>query len=50
MNRLVRMVILMVGMLGAYTALAAPVLPAPDGGPLPLCDPAKKCTKGPGQQ
>ena len=43
MNRLIRMVILIVGLLGAFTAMAAPVLPAPDGGPLPLCDPHRNC-------
>ena len=37
MQRAIRMLILMVGLAGAYVAVAAPMLPAPDGGPIPLC-------------
>jgi hypothetical protein len=38
MKRAVRMLFLMVGMLCAYTALAAPAVPAPeDGAPIPSC-------------
>lgn len=45
MKRAVRMLILMVGLIGVYEALAAPTMPAPDGGPLPMCNPktTKKC-------
>lgn len=37
MKRAVRMLFLMVGMICAYTALAAPVAPAADGAPIPSC-------------
>ena len=37
MQRAIRMLILMVGLAGAYVAVAAPMLPAPDGGPIPTC-------------
>jgi hypothetical protein len=38
MKRAVRMLFLMVGMICAYTALAAPVVPTPeDGAPIPKC-------------
>jgi hypothetical protein len=38
MKRAVRMLFLMVGMICAYTALAAPVVPVPeDGAPIPEC-------------
>jgi hypothetical protein len=37
MQRAIRMLILMVGLAGTYVAAAAPMLPAPDGGPIPVC-------------
>jgi hypothetical protein len=38
MKRAVRMLFLMVGMICAYTALAAPVVPVQlDGAPIPAC-------------
>ena len=37
MKRAVRMLILMVGLVCTYVAVAAPVLPVPDGGPIPVC-------------
>jgi len=37
MKRAVRMLILMVGLVCTYMAAAAPMLPAPDGGPIPVC-------------
>jgi hypothetical protein len=46
MKRVIRMLLLMVGLVCAYEAIAAPMLPAPDGGPIPLCNPWKGC--GPG--
>jgi hypothetical protein len=46
MKRAIRILILMVGVVGACSALAAPLLPAPDGGPIPMCNPKNpKCTK-----
>jgi hypothetical protein len=39
MKRAVRMLILMVGLVCTYTAFAAPAFTAPDGGPIPLCNP-----------
>jgi hypothetical protein len=44
MKRAIRMLILVVGLVGVYEAVAATV-PAPDGGPLPMCNPktTKKC-------
>lgn len=45
MKRTIRMLILMVGVVGACSALAAPLLPS-DGGPIPMCNPKNpKCTK-----
>ena len=37
MQRAIGMLILMVGLFGTYLAAAAPMLPAPDGGPIPTC-------------
>jgi len=39
MKRTVRMLILMVGLLLAYTAIAVPAVPALDGAPTPICPP-----------
>jgi hypothetical protein len=40
MKRMVRMLILMVGLFVAYSAVAAPTVPAPeDGGSSPICPP-----------
>jgi hypothetical protein len=46
MKRAVRVVILMLGLVGTYVAVAAPRVPAPDGGPIPMCPPKKgpNCT------
>lgn len=41
MKRAVRILLLMVGMVCTYVSVAAPVVPAPDGGPIPLCPPRK---------
>jgi hypothetical protein len=48
MKTALRLVVLMLGLATAYVAVAAPMLPAPDGGPLPLCNPKTGC--GPGQK
>ncbi len=45
MKRAVRMFILMLGLACAYVAVATPMLPAPDGGPIPLCNPDRGCRK-----
>ncbi len=37
MKRAFRVLILMLGLVGTYVAAAVPSVPAPDGGPLPLC-------------
>jgi hypothetical protein len=39
MKRAIRMLFLMVGLVCTYVAVAAPMLPAPEGGPMPLCNP-----------
>jgi len=45
MKYAIRVLVLMVGVVGACSALAAPMLPS-DGGPIPMCNPANpKCTK-----
>jgi hypothetical protein len=45
MNRAIRMLVLAVGVMGAISALAAPLMPVSDGGPIPMCSPKKpKCT------
>ena len=38
MKNAVRLVVLMLGLVTTYVALAAPMLPAPDGGPPPTCN------------
>jgi len=43
MNKLIRVVVLVVGLASAYAALAAPLTVAPDGGPMPLCRPNYPC-------
>jgi hypothetical protein len=43
MKNVIRLVVLMLGLATTYVALAAPMLPAPDGGPLPLCNPKTGC-------
>ena len=45
MKRRVRALILMLGFVSAYAVAAAPRVPAPDGGPLPMCPPSRGCTK-----
>ena len=46
MKRAVRMLFLMVGLVCTYVAVAAPIVPSFDGGPIPLCNPAKRdCPK-----
>jgi hypothetical protein len=48
MTRSIRALILMLAIVGTYAAAAVPRVPAPDGGPLPLCPPKKgpNCTLG----
>ncbi len=48
MTRAVRVLIVVVGLIGAYVTVAAPVVQAFDGGPIPLCNPDNpgKCLKG----
>lgn len=46
MKRAVRLLIVVVGLIGAYVTVAAPVLQAFDGGPIPMCNPENpKCVK-----
>lgn len=46
MQRAVRMLIVLVGLIGASLTVAAPLLSAFDGGPIPMCNPANpKCGK-----
>ncbi len=40
MKNVVRFVVLMLGVLSTYVAIATPAVPAPDGGPIPLCRPS----------
>ena len=42
MKRAVRMLILMVGLVCTYVAVATPMLHA-DGGPIPSCNPKRPC-------
>jgi hypothetical protein len=42
MNRIVRMMILMVGLVGACAPIAVPQVPALDGGSIPLCPPSSQ--------
>ena len=39
MKRTIRALFLMVAFVSTYVAAAAPRVPAPDGGPLPMCPP-----------
>jgi hypothetical protein len=45
MKRAVRMVILMVGLVCTYVAVATPMFAAPDGGPILSCNPKTGCPK-----
>jgi hypothetical protein len=46
MKRAIRLAIVVVGLIGAYVTVAAPLLSAFDGGPIPMCNPANpKCQK-----
>ena len=47
MKNAIRLVVLMLGLVTTYVALAAPMLAAPDGGPMPTCNPKTGC--GPGK-
>jgi hypothetical protein len=56
MKQVIRIAILMCGLVGTYVAAAVPMVPAPDGGPLPLCPPQQhqtqndpRCSNGAGQ-
>jgi hypothetical protein len=42
MKRAIRISVLMFGLVGTYVAAAVPQVPAPDGGPLPLCPPQQQ--------
>lgn len=47
MKRTLRISILMFGLVGTYVLAAVPQVPAPDGGPIPLCPPQQqqvRCT------
>ena len=39
MKRSLRALILLVGLVGTFAWAAVPRVPAPDGGPIPLCPP-----------
>jgi hypothetical protein len=39
MKRAIRMLFLMVGLACTYVAVAAPMIPTPDGAPYPWCSP-----------
>jgi hypothetical protein len=41
MKRSLRALILLLGLVGTYVWAAVPRVPAPDGGPIPLCPPKK---------
>ena len=41
MKRAARMLILLLGLVGTYVAVAAPRIPAQDGGPIPVCPPKR---------
>lgn len=45
MKRAVRMLVLMLGLVCTYVAVATPMLPAPEGGPAPTCNPKTGCPK-----
>ena len=40
MNRTIRMLVLMIGTVGALAPIAVPQVPALDGGSIPLCPPS----------
>ena len=42
MTRTIRISVLMFGLVGTYVAAAVPQVPAPDGGPIPLCPPQQQ--------
>jgi len=46
MKRAARMLILLLGIVGTYQAVAAPRIPTQDGGPIPVCPPKRgpNCT------
>ena len=46
MKNAIRLVVLMLGLVTTYVALAAPPLPAPDGNPMPTCNPRTGCKGG----
>jgi len=39
MKRAIRISVLMFGLVGVYAMAAIPQVPAPDGGPIPICPP-----------
>jgi hypothetical protein len=41
MKRAIRALILMLGLVSTYVTATVPRVPAPDGGPIPLCPPHK---------
>jgi len=41
MKRSLRALILLLGLVGTYVYAAVPRVPAPDGGPIPLCPPKR---------
>ena len=43
MNKAVKTILLMVGLVCTYVAMAAPLVPPPDGGPIPTCNPKTGC-------
>jgi hypothetical protein len=43
MKNAIRLVVLMLALVTTYVALAVPMLPAPDGGPIPTCNPKTGC-------
>jgi hypothetical protein len=42
MKNIVRTSILMLGLVGTFVTAAVPQVPAPDGGPIPLCPPQQQ--------
>lgn len=42
MKRAIRISVLMFGLVGTYVAAAVPQVPAPDGGPIPVCPPQQQ--------
>jgi len=45
MKRTIRAMFLMVAFLSTYVVAAVPRVPAPDGGPMPVCPPKTGCTQ-----